>query len=112
MIGVNPTKWDDGDANRHPAMDHRGGCKHAYLCWRGGRTSARAKTRRYSDFSTCRYPAQSLDPGGSPTASVVIPFTSIYNNLVLYEQHTPRNTMDSIVPELATGWTWSEDRTP
>ena len=45
------------------------------------------------------------------TASVVIPFMSVYNNLVLYDQHVARNTMESIVPELATGWTWNADGT-
>ena len=45
------------------------------------------------------------------TASVVIPFMSLYNNLVIFDQHKPQNTMDTIVPELATKWQWSADRT-
>ncbi|MGE0419462.1 MAG: ABC transporter substrate-binding protein, partial [Acetobacteraceae bacterium] len=44
------------------------------------------------------------------TASVVIPFMSIYNNLVMFNQHEPQNRMDTIVPELATAWKWSDDR--
>ena len=45
------------------------------------------------------------------TASVVIPFMSIYNNLVYFDQHEPQNRMDNIRPELATGWKWSDDGT-
>jgi peptide/nickel transport system substrate-binding protein len=44
------------------------------------------------------------------TASVVIPFMGLFNNLVLFDQHKPINTFDTIVPELATKWAWSEDR--
>jgi peptide/nickel transport system substrate-binding protein len=43
------------------------------------------------------------------TASVVIPFMSVFNNLVMFDQHEPQNRMDKIVPELATKWAWSED---
>lgn len=45
------------------------------------------------------------------TASVVIPFMAVFNNLVMYDQHKPINTFDTIVPELATKWTWNADRT-
>ena len=43
------------------------------------------------------------------TVSTVVPFMPIFNNLVLYDQHVAQNSMSSIVPELATGWTWSGD---
>jgi peptide/nickel transport system substrate-binding protein len=43
------------------------------------------------------------------TYSVNIPFMAVYNNLVLYDQHVPQNSMDTIVPELATAWKWSPD---
>jgi peptide/nickel transport system substrate-binding protein len=45
------------------------------------------------------------------TASVVIPFMSMFNNLVLFDQHIPQNTIETIRPELATEWKWSEDGT-
>src|SRR5467141_3210720 len=35
----------------------------------------------------------------------------VFNNLVMFDQHTKQNKMQSIVPELATGWSWSEDGT-
>ena len=45
------------------------------------------------------------------TASVVVPFMAIYNNLVLYDQHAAQNSPTTIVAELATKWTWNADHT-
>src|SRR5260370_9886739 len=35
----------------------------------------------------------------------------VFNNLVLYDQHVPQNSPQSIRPDLATEWSWDEDRT-
>jgi len=35
----------------------------------------------------------------------------IFNNLVLFDQHVPQNSLQSIVPDLATRWSWNEDGT-
>ncbi len=35
----------------------------------------------------------------------------VFNNLVMFDQHAKQNSMQSIVPDLATGWSWSEDGT-
>ncbi|MGA8004268.1 MAG: ABC transporter substrate-binding protein, partial [Pseudolabrys sp.] len=43
------------------------------------------------------------------TFSVNVPAMGIYNNLVIYDQHKPQNSMGTIVPELATSWDWSAD---
>ena len=45
------------------------------------------------------------------TYSTVIPFMPVFNNLVMYKQDVKQNSMDSIVPDLAVSWTWSEDKT-
>src|SRR5438477_2166453 len=45
------------------------------------------------------------------TAAVNRPMMGVFNNLVVYKQDVQQNSPDSIVPELATGWTWSEDGT-
>ena len=45
------------------------------------------------------------------TLAVNRPMSGVFNNLVIFKQDEPQNTPDSIVPELATGWTWSEDGT-
>jgi peptide/nickel transport system substrate-binding protein len=33
----------------------------------------------------------------------------IFNNLVIFDQHVKQNSMQSIVPDLATSWSWNED---
>src|SRR5437016_388264 len=45
------------------------------------------------------------------TLAVNRPMMGVFNNLVMFKQDEPQNTPDMIVPELATGWTWSEDGT-
>src|SRR5437867_8468891 len=40
-----------------------------------------------------------------------MPMMGVFNNLVLFDQHVPQNRVESIVPELATRWSWSEDGT-
>ena len=45
------------------------------------------------------------------TNSVLTPMMSVFSNLVVYDQHVKQNSMASIVPELATAWTWNDDRT-
>ncbi len=39
------------------------------------------------------------------------PMMGVFNNLVLFDQHVKQNSLQSIVPDLATGWTWNEDGT-
>jgi peptide/nickel transport system substrate-binding protein len=39
------------------------------------------------------------------------PMMAVFNNLVLFDQHVKQNSPDSIVPDLATSWSWSEDGT-
>ena len=43
------------------------------------------------------------------TVSVAVPFMAVYNNLVMYDQHKPRNSFETIVPDLAKSWSWSAD---
>src|SRR5947207_15708569 len=45
------------------------------------------------------------------TASSQSPMMGVFNNLVLFDQHQKQNRLDAIVPDLATGWSWSEDGT-
>jgi peptide/nickel transport system substrate-binding protein len=45
------------------------------------------------------------------TAAVNRPTMAVFNNLVLYDQNVKQNSPQSIVPELATGWSWNEDGT-
>jgi peptide/nickel transport system substrate-binding protein len=43
------------------------------------------------------------------TNSTEIPMMGVMNNLVLYKQDEPQNSMETIIPDLATSWAWSED---
>src|SRR5712664_4109213 len=43
------------------------------------------------------------------TVSTAVPFMAVYNNLVIFDQHVAKNSFESIVPDLATKWTWSGD---
>ena len=40
------------------------------------------------------------------TRYAVTPAMAVFNNLVLFDQHVPQNTFDSIRPELAESWSW------
>ena len=39
------------------------------------------------------------------------PMMGVFNNLVMYKQDVPQTSLRSIVPDLATEWSWDEDRT-
>ena len=45
------------------------------------------------------------------TISTVAPMMAVFNNLVIFDQNVPQNTIQSIVPDLATEWSWNEDGT-
>ena len=36
-----------------------------------------------------------------------VPMMGVFNNLVVFDQHVKQNSLDSIVPDLATGWSWN-----
>src|SRR3954454_15895483 len=44
------------------------------------------------------------------TYSVNVSSMPIFSNLVLFDQHKPQNNVDSLTPELATSWSWSDDK--
>ncbi|HXO89616.1 MAG TPA: ABC transporter substrate-binding protein [Stellaceae bacterium] len=45
------------------------------------------------------------------TLAVNRPMMGVFNNLVMFDQRVPQNTLRSIVPDLATGWAWNEEGT-
>src|SRR5437763_12887768 len=45
------------------------------------------------------------------TLAVNRPMMGVFNNLVIFKQDVPQNTLRSIVPDLATGWAWNEEGT-
>jgi|GEM_PF-6477043 len=38
----------------------------------------------------------------------VVPMMGVFNNLVMFDQHVPENSLQSIVPDLALRWSWNE----
>jgi len=44
------------------------------------------------------------------TYSVNVPFMPVFNNLVMYKQDVAQNSLESIVPDLAESWAWSDDK--
>ena len=45
------------------------------------------------------------------TQAVNRPMSGVFNNLVMFDQHAPQNSLRSIVPDLATRWAWNEEGT-
>ena len=43
------------------------------------------------------------------TRATLQPMMAVFNNLVMYDQNVKQNSLDSVVPDLATSWSWSED---
>ena len=48
----------------------------------------------------------SASPHEEATNSTVVPFMSLFNNLVLFDQGKPQNSPQDIVPDLAKSWSW------
>jgi len=45
------------------------------------------------------------------TLAVNRPMMGVFNNLVMFKQDVPQNTLRSIIPDLVTGWAWNEEGT-
>src|ERR1700747_1938558 len=45
------------------------------------------------------------------TNSTEIPMMGVFNNLVLYKQGEPQNSLNSLVPDRATECSWNEEGT-
>src|SRR5438876_169318 len=54
-------------------------------------------------------PSVSILDGPNPVGQRTI--APVFNNLVMFDQHVKQNSLTSIVPDLATGWTWNEEGT-
>ena len=39
------------------------------------------------------------------------PMMGVFNNLVMFDQHVKQDSLGSVVPDLATGWSWNEEGT-
>ena len=44
------------------------------------------------------------------TISTIVPFSAVFNNLVMYDPTKARNSFDTIIPELAESWQYDDSR--
>src|ERR1700756_4439474 len=54
-------------------------------------------------------PSVSILDGPNPIGQRTI--APVFNNLIMFDQHVKQNSLSSIVPDLATGWSWNEEGT-
>ena len=45
------------------------------------------------------------------TYAALGPAMGLFNNLVMFDQHVPQASLQSIVPDLATEWSWDPSKT-
>ena len=54
-------------------------------------------------------------PSGSiheeATNSTVAPYMGVFNNLIMYDQAIAVESLDTIVPDLASKWAWNDNNT-
>jgi len=50
----------------------------------------------------------SLSPHEEVTFAALGPAMGLFNNLVMFDQHVPQASFNSIVPDLASDWSWDE----
>src|SRR5438309_7370880 len=84
------------------------GATTALALWLGSHLALAQKSGgvlRMPDFAS---PA-SMSIHEEVTRAAVTVLMPVFNNLVLFDQHKEKNTLDTIVPDLAESWTWSED---
>lgn len=64
---------------------------------------------------TLRVYHRGTPPSGSvheeATTSTAMPYMSVFNNLVMYDQSVEKNSLESIVPDLASEWSWDDTKT-
>src|SRR6266436_5980263 len=76
------------------------------LCSAGGALAEKAGgTLKISFFDN---PA-SMSLHEEATGAALRPMMGVFNNLVMFRQDVAQNSPDSIIPDLATSWSWSED---
>ncbi|HEY6983598.1 ABC transporter substrate-binding protein [Reyranella sp.] len=80
-----------------------------------GVVAAAAPSFAQKQGGTLRMPHRENPPSASileeSTISVVQPFMSVFNNLVVFDPNEKANSPDHIVPDLAETWSWSDDKT-
>src|SRR6516165_1467816 len=71
--------------------------------------SAQKKGGSLTVYSIDSPPSMSIHE--EATASSQSPMMGVFNNLVMFDQHVEQASLASIVPDLATSWSWNEEGT-
>src|SRR5208283_4979002 len=77
----------------------------------GRRDGACATARRRFHDVQPQQPAEHVDPRGSDASLAGADDGGVQQNLVMFDQHVKQNSLQSIVPDLATSWSWNEEGT-
>ena len=84
----------------------------AALCWLAAYDVSPAETPKSGGILKMYHRdspgSASIHEGASYSFNV--PLMPIFNNLVIFNQHVAQNSVDTIVPELAESWAWSDDK--
>src|SRR6185437_7324286 len=80
----------------------------ALTLWLGGQGALAQKSGGILKMPDFASPA-SMSIHEEVTRAAVTVLMPVFNNLVLFDQHKERDTIDTIVPDLAESWAWSED---
>ncbi|MBX9946369.1 MAG: ABC transporter substrate-binding protein [Reyranella sp.] len=81
----------------------------AALLWSGGPAFAQKSGGTLRMFHRDNPPSASIHE--ESTASTVVPFMGLFNNLVRFDPAVAQNSEKSIIPDLAESWSWNADRT-
>lgn len=85
------------------------GCVLAAVLCSGGAALAQKSGGVLRMFHHDNPPSTSIHEEVTP--STVVPLMPVFNNLVLFDQTKAQNSEQSIVPDLAESWSWSDDGT-
>src|SRR5215475_8162504 len=75
----------------------------------GGPAAAQKTGGTLRLFNPTNPPSASIHE--EPTVAAVAPYMGVFNNLVLFDQTKPLDSMDTVVPDLAESWAWDASRT-
>src|SRR5260370_24979280 len=76
----------------------------------GGEAAWAQKTGGILKMSSADSPA-SMSIHEESTVFAEGPMMGVFNNLVMFDQHVPQVSLNSIVPDLAKSWSWNEEGT-
>ena len=62
-----------------------------------------------------KFYSRNTPPSGSileeATFDTLTPYMGVMNNLIMFDQAKPKDSLETIVPDLATSWAWNDDHT-